>query len=410
MPRVGDAVAKKLANLGARRVGELLTLSPRRHIDYSRTVKIGSILGFGQRDEVTVKGEVIDLKVIPGPSTTRVTIRLADDTGWVRVTWFNSFIAKQIQPGDVIAVSGLLETGYGPPSFTSPEWERHGGPALSTGRLIPVYPLTQGLAQKTLRNLTRAALDATRTTVTDFQPAAIREEYRLAPLLDAYESLHYPATWTDLAAAQDRLAFDNLFLLQLGLVRRKQRRVESQGIRIDIAPGLVERFVAQLPFSLTSAQRQALAEIVADLKTSRPMARLLQGDVGSGKTVVAAAAAYADRRRRPAGRRHGADRDPRRAALPQPARTLRGIAGARPADRRVADRKQPRRRAATSSCRRLAAGEIDVLVGTHALIQEAVDLRPPRVDGDRRAAPIRRSSARDPARQVRAPSSRTCSR
>ncbi|HKG27087.1 MAG TPA: DEAD/DEAH box helicase, partial [Thermomicrobiales bacterium] len=289
LPRVGDAVAKKLANLGVKTIGDLLRLGPRRHIDYSRSVKIGAALGFGPRDEVTVRGEIVELKSIPGPPA-RVIVRLADETGSLKITWFNSFIAKQVQVGDEIAVSGKLDAGYGALSFTNPEWERMGGPALSTGRLTPVYPLTQGLAQKTMRGLTRAALDATRNTIEDFLPASVRDHNQLTSLVAAYEGLHYPADHSALARAQKRLAFDDLFLLQIGLIRRKRERQAAGGIPLTIDRSLLERFLTGLPFALTSTQRRALDEILADLGESRPMARLLQGDVGSGKTVVAAAA------------------------------------------------------------------------------------------------------------------------
>ncbi|MDQ3043830.1 MAG: OB-fold nucleic acid binding domain-containing protein, partial [Chloroflexota bacterium] len=171
LPKVGPAVAKKLENLRLRTVEDLLKLSPRRHIDYSRTERIGAVLGLGS-GEVTVKGTIIDLQVVRGAGAPRVVIRLADETGWVRVTWFNVFLAKQIAVGDQIAISGVLDVGYGAPSFTSPEWERVGSEGLSTGRLIPVYPLTQGLAQKTLRGLTRNTLDATRGRIPDEVAAA----------------------------------------------------------------------------------------------------------------------------------------------------------------------------------------------------------------------------------------------
>jgi ATP-dependent DNA helicase RecG len=158
-------------------VADLLRLNPRRHIDYSRTIKIGAALAAGPGAEVTIRGEVIDLKEHRGPGAGRVVAKIADESGWVRVTWFNQYVARQLAVGDEIAVSGKLEAGYGSLSFTSPEWEKFTGDGarpLSTGRLTPVYPLTQGLAQKTIRGLTRAALDATVAGVPDFLPDAVR--------------------------------------------------------------------------------------------------------------------------------------------------------------------------------------------------------------------------------------------
>jgi ATP-dependent DNA helicase RecG len=372
LPRVGEAVAKKLAKLRIKTIEDVLRLSPRRHIDYSRTVKIGDALGFGPRDEVTVRGEVTELKMIPGPPP-RVQIRLADETGSLRVTWFNSFIGKQLQIGDEIAVSGKLDAGYGALSFTGPEWEKIGGPGLSTGRLTPVYPLTQGLAQKTMRGLTRAALDATKGTIEDFLPATVRERNHLIPLVTAFEGLHYPNDHSDLARAQKRLAFDDLLLLQIGLIRRKRERQSAGGIAMTIDRALLDRFISGLPFRLTSAQRQALDEILGDLTQERPMARLLQGDVGSGKTVVAAAAAlmaiaqgYQTAVMAPTeilAEQHYHNFRGLYTLLPEPDRPHVALLTG---STRVAERR--------TTLAALATGDIDVLVGTHAIIQDGIEI------------------------------------
>ncbi|MEA2511000.1 MAG: ATP-dependent helicase RecG [Thermomicrobiales bacterium] len=372
LPRVGDAVAKKLANLGVKTVGDLLRLGPRRHIDYSRTVKIGAALGFGPRDEVTVRGEIVELKAIPGPPA-RVHVRLADETGSLKITWFNSFIAKQLQVGEEIAVSGKLDSGYGSLSFTNPEWEKMGGPALSTGRLTPVYPLTQGLAQKTMRGLTRAALDATKTNVVDFLPPPIRDRHQLTSLVAAYEGLHYPADHSTLASAQKRLAFDDLFLLQIGLIRRKRERQAVGGIALPIDKFLLDRFLAELPFALTGAQRRALDEILGDLQRALPMARLLQGDVGSGKTVVAAAAALVTI----AQSYQTAVMAPTEILAEQHYHNFRGLyASLDTADRPTVALLTGSTRAAERReiLAALAEGDVDVLVGTHAIIQEGVEI------------------------------------
>ena len=372
LPRVGDAVAKKLANLGVKQVIDLLNLSPRRHIDYSHVVNIGSILGFGEaQHEITVRGEILDLKEIPSRGATRVTIRLGDETGWVRVTWFNSYIARQIRPGMQITVSGVLDSDFGPPSFTSPEWEVVGGPSLSTGRLIPVYPLTAGLAQKTMRSLTRAALDTTATEIIDPLPATLRAEHDLLAVGIAYEQLHYPGNRTELERAQRRLAFDNLLLLQLGLTQKKQARSTNLGVSVPVDRDLLARFESQLPFQLTIAQRTALDEILGDLDRGRPMARLLQGDVGSGKTAVAAATALVTVN---AGFQV-AVMAPTEILAEQHLFNLRGLFS------NLAEHERPAVALLTGSTKakerqallpRVEAGEIDVLVGAHDLIQEHV--------------------------------------
>ena len=373
---VGEALAKKLANLGVETVGDLLRLRPRRYIDYSRTVKIGSILGFGGRDECTVRGEVTDIRELHGPGRPRVTIRLTDDTGWIKVTWFNTYITKQIKLGDEIAVSGLLDFGYGPPSFTSPEWEPLGAQSLSTGRLTPVYPLTQGLAQKTMRRLSRAALDATKDTIVEFLPASIRDQVDLIGLVDAYESIHYPDAQLTLARAQDRLTFDDMLLLELGLIHRRRTRASGEGIPLTNIEEILAAFLAGLPYPLTGAQQRALEEICGDLTGTAPMTRLLQGDVGSGKTVVAAAAALAA----VANGYQVAVMAPTEILAEQHFHNFRGLFASLPEERRPAvslltgSSRASERRELQSAAEH---GLIDVLVGTHALLYETVVLQNP---------------------------------
>ena len=371
LPRVGEAMTKDLVNLGVRTVGDLLRLAPRRHIDYSKPQPIGSAIGFGSRDDVTVRGHVVDLKEIRGPGKTRVQVKLADDTGWVRITWFNPYIARQLTVGDEIAVSGKLEFGYGPPSFNGPEWEKVGIEAPFGGRLTPVYPLTKGVAQKTLRRLTRAALDATAGRIPDFLPTPVRLANTLPPLPDAFAALHYPDTQSQLEGAQTRLAFDDLFLLQLGMVGRKRARQALGGIPLPSGGGAVARFVGGLPYRLTGAQERALAEVLADMEQARPMTRLLQGDVGSGKTVVAAAAALVAT----ANGHQAAVMAPTEILAEQHFHNFRGLyAGVPVAERPVValltgSTKAAERRRTLAA---VAAGDVHILVGTHALIQGGV--------------------------------------
>jgi ATP-dependent DNA helicase RecG len=290
LPRVGPAVAKKLGKLGIRTVADLLRATPRRHIDYSKTLSIRDASGFTHRGEVTIQGTVREVTPFAGPPS-RVTIRLVDRTGALRVTWFNPYIANQLRPGDEIAVSGVLDRGYGSPSMTGPEWEKVGSSSLSTGRLTPVYNLTHGLAQKSMRSLTRAALDATKSTLVDPVPAWVRDEFGLVPLVAAFEESHYPQSEQNRAVAMKRLSFDELLLLQLGMGRIKRERAQRSGASMPADRNLLDRFTRGLPFALTGAQQRAIAEILDDLARPAPMMRLLQGDVGSGKTVVAAASA-----------------------------------------------------------------------------------------------------------------------
>ncbi|MGH2614126.1 MAG: ATP-dependent DNA helicase RecG [Thermomicrobiales bacterium] len=374
----GGATSKKLAKLGVETVGDLLTLAPRRHIDYSRTIRIGEALNLQPGSDVTVRGRVTDVQLHRGPGAPRVTIRLADPSGWVRVTWFNQYLANVLHLGNEIAVSGALEAGYGPLSFTGPEWERvtpDPGGGVSTGRIVPVYPLTAGLAQKSMRGFARQALDLALDAVEEYLPDTVRAapEETLPSLRDAIAHVHYPEDQQSLAQARRRLAFDDLFLLQLGLVLRKRERRASDGIPIQSDRTLLESWAAGLPFRLTGTQQSALAEILEDMSGRKPMARLLQGDVGSGKTAVAAAAMLAT------------TATGHQAALMAPTEILaeQHLQGLGMLYAALPDGARPRVRLLTGSTRTaerreilagVKAGEIDILIGTHALIQDGVDL------------------------------------
>jgi len=379
----GGATSKKLAKLGVETVGDLLLLAPRRYIDYSRTIQIGKALGLRPGEDVTVRGRITDLQVHRGPGAPRVVIKLADQTGWMRVTWFNQYLANAMHVGEEIIVSGTLEQGPGPLSFTGPEWERAdaGGDNVSTGRIVPVYPLTAGLAQKSMRNFTRQALESALGAVEDYLPPAILAPVEgvgdiagpLPPLSDAIAQVHYPESDAQLRRARLRLAFDDLLLLQLGLVRRKLERQAFTGTPIAVDLDLIRRWQATLPFTLTRAQETALGEIINDLGRDIPMARLLQGDVGSGKTAVAAGAMLSV-----VGQGY-------QAALMAPTELLaeQHLAGLtrlyeglpefeRPTVALLTGATKGRERKALLA--QAAGGEIDVLVGTHALIQDGVVL------------------------------------
>ncbi len=373
----GGATSKKLSKLGVETVGDLLMLSPRRHIDYSQTIRIGEALNLQPGKEVTVRGRVTDVQFHRGPGARRVTIRLADNSGWVRVTWFNQYLANVLHVGDELAVSGVLESGYGPLSFTGPEWEKIAdsrGAGVSTGRIVPVYPLTAGLAQKSMRNFARQALDCALDAIDEYVPEPVRNEAgALMPLREAIAQVHYPDSQQLLKDARERLAFDDLFLLQIGLVRRKQERQAFDGIAIESDKAAIEAWQASLPFRLTSAQLQALRDIFADIATTRPMTRLLQGDVGSGKTAVAAGAMLAA-----VGAGH-------QAALMAPTEILaeQHLQGLSMLYAGLPEPRRPRVALLTGSTKArerreilgmARSGDLDVLVGTHAIIQEGVEL------------------------------------
>jgi ATP-dependent DNA helicase RecG len=373
LPRVGDQVAKKLKKLEIETLRDVLRHGPRDHIDYSRIVSIGQAL-YQPGQMVTLRGSVVDIQLHRGPGTPRVVAKVADGTGWVRVTWFNQYLANQIWQGDEIAISGVPEFGYGTMQFTSPEWEHVSGPratGLNTGRLTPVYPLTSGVHQKTLRSLTRAALDRTQTTLPEVLPESVRGDLGLPGVADAYEWLHYPASLADKELAERRLGFEDLFLLQLGQARRRHERNANAAIPLPVAPDVMEAFRAVLPFTLTGDQQRALDDILRDLRQDRPMARLVQGDVGSGKTAVAAGAMVAVK----ANGAQAALMAPTQILAEQHERGLQALFAGLPEEYRpvvalLTGNTPARERKRVIAG--LADGSIDVVVGTSAVIQEKV--------------------------------------
>ncbi len=378
LPGVGTTRAQQLAALGVETVRDLLYLMPRRYADYSAVVPIGQIgrlIRIGEEVTCTVIGEIAQIELRETTGGRRyVAVELRDATGSIPVIWFNPYVARQLAIGQRIAVSGRLDGWGAYVRFRNPEWEFAEAELQQAGRIVPIYPLTQGLYQRQLRQLTRAALDLALPRVTDPLPVSVRERFGLPTLQWALERLHYPDSLDQAERARRRLAFDEFFVLQLGLVQRRLAWKSQTGTPVPIDRALLERFLASLPFQLTGAQRRALEEILADLERPHPMSRLLQGDVGSGKTVVAAAAALCVHR---AGFQ-AAILAPTEILAEQHYRTLNrlfaGLSGTeRPLLALLTGSTPERDR--ESILAGLATGTISIVIGTHALLEERVQFR-----------------------------------
>ncbi|MGH9176049.1 MAG: OB-fold nucleic acid binding domain-containing protein, partial [Vicinamibacterales bacterium] len=291
LPGVAEGRAKLLEQIGVRTVRDLLHLYPRRHIDYSNVQKIGSLL-FGHIS--TIQGTVVSIEVGRTRTGRPITDVVVDDgTGRVHAVFFNPWIERQLRPGTPVSLSGRIEQIRGNLSLSNPEWEALDRETLNTGRLIPVYPLTKGLYQKTLRQLVRHALDGGRHLLEEYLPEEMLRQEGVIGLADATEWIHFPdgdnavEAQLRLESARGRLAFDEFLVLQIGLLQRKLDWQSQPGTAVTIDREALRRFSETLPFAMTGAQNQALAEILRDMESSAPMTRLLQGDVGCGKTVVA---------------------------------------------------------------------------------------------------------------------------
>lgn len=367
---VKGAVAAKLAKLDVRRVRDLLYLFPNRHNDFGNVSSIA---------ELRINGEQTTLVSVWSAAVVRLGRRdgtqavVGDDSGTMRVVWFNQpYLADQLKTNDRVVLSGKVTLFNGLKTMEAPEWERlQADELIHTGRLVPVYPLTQGLGQRVLRRVVKEAVDRFASLVPDALPEALRKKHSLLTIGEALRGMHYPDSFETHEAARRRIAFEELLCVQLVVLGQRLAWQEGRAAAFDRGE-IIERYRADLPFVLTGAQERVLGDVLADIETSRPMARLLQGDVGSGKTAVAAPALAVA----VANGYQGALMAPTEILAEQHFRTLTGLLGGlevsgRPIriDLLTGSLKSGARRAAVQA---VASGEVDVLVGTHALIQDGV--------------------------------------
>jgi len=285
---VAQAQAGRLQRLGVNNIRDLLYLFPRRYNDFS-ALKTISQLEYGE--EVTIIGTIWETRSRPtrGGGTIVQSI-IADGTATIQATWFNQpYLLKPLKAGRQVVLSGKVDAYLGRLVMSSPEWELLEKEQIHTGRLVPVYPLTQGIKAKWLRRLIKRTVDYWTKRVPDYLPRQVRDSLGLLDLESALLQIHFPDDWESLEQARQRLSFDEFLLIQLGALRQRQIWRSRPGRALDVDPRLLETFIASLPFALTAAQKRTIEEIASDLRLPQPMSRLLQGDVGSGKTVVAAA-------------------------------------------------------------------------------------------------------------------------
>ena len=351
---VGPTVKRRLAKLGLGTVGDALEYRPHRYEPAAPERRITELFG---EDEAVIAGEVRSTRLQRARRLKLVKARVADETGEITAVWFNqAWLADRLVPGMRVRLRGSLRGR----EFAVRSYDLDG--VSSTADFAPVYPATEEVTVKKLREVVGGALEYARDVV-DPLPAALKASTGLPGRADALVALHRPREEADGERARRRLAFDELLVLQLGLARRRQGREEERATALGEPGELVARYRSVLPFELTADQEQAIAEIDADLAQERPMERLLQGDVASGKTVVAL---YALLRAVEAGRR-GALMAPTETLAEQHFLTLEPICLELGVSCALL----------TSSVGvrvRRAAAQAQIVVGTHALIQEGVDL------------------------------------
>jgi ATP-dependent DNA helicase RecG len=409
LKRVTFALAVKFEKLGVRTVRDLLLLFPRRHVDYGDPVPI-SQLEFGR--EQTVRARVWSARERQmGFRMRAAEAQVGDHTGMMQCVWFNQpWVAKQLPVNAEVVISGRVSEYQGRPKFDNPEWEIWSPDLLHTGRLVPVYPLTSGLANRTVRRVMREALDAYAAMLPDPLPAEMRERLGLAGIREAVEQMHYPSGHEALGRARRRLAFEELLPIQLTmLLRRRMFQKSAPAEPLPMSPEVERGYRASLPFAFTGAQERVLFDVLADLRRPIPMSRLVQGDVGSGKTVIAVAALLAAVE----NGRQGVMMAPTEILAEQHFRTLCELLGADGSpgpvvEARPAFLERPLRIALLTGSLRakerrelhaaVEDGEIDVACGTHALIQGGVrfhDLGVAVVDEQHRFGVMQRAALRE---------------
>jgi len=357
---VGAKRAESLERLGIERVEDLLLYLPRRLEDRRNLVTIGALR---RGKDASVRGEVVaidQLRLRRGMTVVKAAV--GDGSGYLYAVWFNQpWVARQLRRGERIDLFGKVELSRGEVQMRSPVWEP-AGTGQEIGRLVPIYPATEGLSDRYIRSLISRNLDNVLPKIEDPLPVEVRTSMGLPSKQDALRTIHFPPDPEAFERARRRLAVEELYLLQLGLLASVRMEV---GVPHAGDGQISSSLLASLPFRLTKPQAAALREIGEDLRRPRRMMRLLQGDVGSGKTLIAVLAAlhvieagYQVALMVPTeilAEQHASSIERLLAGLPVRTALLTGAL-----------------REKETVHRAVEAGEIDLVIGTHALIQEGV--------------------------------------
>jgi ATP-dependent DNA helicase RecG len=398
LPGISAAYTARLKRLDIGTVGNLLYHVPHRYEDYT-TLKPISRLEYGE--ETTIIGTIWETesrKTRKGG--TIVSSIIADASGTITAVWFNQpYLTRQLRAGRQIVLSGKVEEYLGRLTLQSPAWEPLEKELIHTARLVPIYPLTRGITSRWMRRLMKRVVDHWAPRLEDPLPEDIRQRSDLVDLQTAIRQIHFPDSQQSAEEARRRLSFDEFLMLQLGMLRQRQEWQSQPGIPIPRNQALLDSFLNSLPFQLTEAQQKSMDQILGDLAQPRPMSRLLQGDVGSGKTVVAAAAMLMAA----AAGKQSALMAPTEILAEQHSQTLTRLladSGEWGLERPItgvlltgALHRVERGKVYAA----LASGQADIVVGTHALIQKHVtfkDLGLSVVDEQHRFGVIQRASLR----------------
>lgn len=365
---MGDELAKKLELLGVETIGDLIENYPRRYVDYSNVVPLEQI----RPGVVSIRakiGQVNGRYVRRGMHITEAIA--SDETGSVRLVWFNQpYRADGLKHGQTYFISGPYALRRGRFAIANPSIEQLSDFPISTARIIPIYREIKGLKSYQIRKLVRSAADIVKDMPEHLPPWLLKAE-NLIDYKTAALQMHFPSSAQDLQKAQRRLGFEEVFGLSLAALLNKSELYKDKSLAIPFKESLAKDFVSKLPFKLTNAQRRAVWKIYQDMAKTQPMNRLLEGDVGSGKTVVATMAAL------------GAMEQGFQAALMAPTeilarqhadtvyKLLESVGYGGQVGLLIGGLKAKEKQLARD---KIASGDIKFIVGTHALIAERVDM------------------------------------
>jgi ATP-dependent DNA helicase RecG len=361
---VGDKTSEQLSSAGLHTVNDLIMFLPRGYEDYSRIVKIKDITPGKQT--IKARCETVSTKRVRRGMTITTAV-LVDPTGKLQAVWFNQpYRATQLRSADEFFFSGEFEFSYNRYQMTNPSAEKVSDMPISSDRIVPMYKSIKGLKSQVLRKIL-IELKPLISQLPETLPEDLITQEKLVSFPDALLAVHFPMSLEDIKKGRERLGFEEVFHLLLAAQINKQSHLKLSGWPIAFDQAVIKHFVAQLPFKLTDAQRLAAWEIIQDFEKLTPMNRLLQGDVGSGKTVVAGLAA----RQAALSGLQTAFMAPTEILAGQHAETLRGLldplglrvgllTGSVKGKVRLALQKQ------------IAIGGVDIIVGTHALIQQGL--------------------------------------
>ncbi|MBD3207928.1 MAG: ATP-dependent DNA helicase RecG [Candidatus Nealsonbacteria bacterium] len=379
IPRVGTKYKKKLNRLGIKTIRDLLFHFPHRYEDFSDLVPISKVK---PGDKVCIKGKILEIENSKTwkKRMTVTTALVEDETAPLKVVWFNQpYLTNVLKEGDQVCLAGKVARGtksYPGTYLSSPTYEKlskkESKDLIHTGRLIPVYPETEGLSSRWMRYILKPILSSFVKIIKDPLPEEVREKNNLPHLSEALWQIHFPDSLKKARKAKKRFAFEELLSVHLYVLREKMKLKQEKAKPVPLDLQIIKKLVSSLPFELTDAQRKCSWQVLKDLQKERPMNRLLEGDVGSGKTMVAIIAVLNTAK---AGFQT-AFMAPTEILAKQHFKTLSqhlkefgmNIALLTGQERKIGKKEVARKKL----LEKIKKGGIDVIIGTHALIQKQV--------------------------------------